>query len=55
MELNVIKEMQTEGILGNRTGNTGAEIPNTIQEMEERISGMDDTLEEIDTLVNKKW
>jgi hypothetical protein len=37
---------------GERTGNIGASITNRIQEMEERISGVD-TIEEIDISVKK--
>ena len=37
--------------LGKGTGTTDASITNRIQEMEERISGVKDTIEEIDSLV----
>jgi uncharacterized coiled-coil protein SlyX len=40
--------------LGKRIGTTDTSITNRIQEMEERISGIEDTIEEIDTLVKKK-
>jgi len=35
--------------LGKRTGTIDANITNRIQEMEERISGVEDTIEETDT------
>jgi hypothetical protein len=52
MEIEAIKKTQTEGILemvnlGKRTGTTEARITNRTQEMEERISGIDDMIEEI--------
>lgn len=37
--------------LGKQTGTTDVNIINTTQEMEERISGIEDTIEEIDTSV----
>ena len=37
--------------LGKQTGTTDASITNRIQEMEERISGIEDMLEEINSLV----
>ena len=45
-----IKKTQTEGILemeniGKRTGFTNTSITNRIQEMEERISGIEDMIE----------
>ena len=39
---------------GNWTGITDASINNRIQEMGERISGIEDMIEEIDSLVKKK-
>ena len=53
-----IKETQTEGILeienlGKRTRTTDASITNRIQEMEDRISGEEDTKDEINTSVNE--
>jgi hypothetical protein len=53
-----IKKTQTEGILemeniGKRTGFTNTSITNRIQEMEERISGIEDTLEDSDTSVKE--
>ena len=40
-------------ILGTRTGNSEANFTNRMQEMEERISGTKDTIEEVDTLVRE--
>ena len=40
--------------LGKQTGTTKTSITNRIQEIEERISGTEDTIEEIDTLVKEK-
>jgi hypothetical protein len=53
-----IKKTQTEEILemenvGKRTGATDASITNRIQEMEERISGVEDTIEETETSVKE--
>ena len=39
--------------LGKRAGVTDASITNRIQEMEERISGIEDTIENIDTSVKE--
>lgn len=39
--------------LGKRTGTKDTSIINTIQEMEERCSGTEDTIEEIDTPVKE--
>jgi hypothetical protein len=52
MEIEVIKKAQTESILkteslGKRTGTMDISITNRIQEVEERISGVKDTIEEI--------
>ena len=43
--------------LGKRSGTTGASITNRKQEMEERISGIEDTIEDIEISVdeNIKW
>ena len=54
MEIEAIKKTQVEATLemenlGKRTGTTDASITNRIQEMEERISGIED----IDTSVNR--
>ena len=59
MKIVAIKKRQTEVILemanlGKQTGTTGASSTIKIQEMEERISGVENTTEEIDTLVKKK-
>ena len=50
MEIEAIKQTQTEATLvikniGQGTGITDASITNTIQEMEERISGIEDVIE----------
>ena len=55
-EIEAIKKTQTEGILdmenlGKWAGTTEISITNRIQEKEERISGAEDTTEEIDLLV----
>jgi hypothetical protein len=57
MEIATIEKSQSEttlesGNLGKRTGVIYASITNRIQEMEERISGAEDTIENIDTTVN---
>ena len=59
MEIKAIRKTQTEGILalenlGKRIGTTDANITNKIQDMDERISDAEDTIEEIDTSVKKK-
>ena len=41
--------------LGKRSGTTDASITNGIQEIEERISGLEDIIEEIDTTVKEKF
>jgi hypothetical protein len=41
--------------LGKRTGITDVSITNRIQEIEERIMGVEDTLEEIDTTCQRKF
>ena len=60
MEMESIKKTQTVivGIveienIGNQTGITDASITNRIQEMEVRIWGVVDTVEETDTLVKE--
>ena len=40
--------------LGKRSGATDASTTNTIQEMEERILGIEDTIEDIDIYRSKK-
>ena len=39
--------------IGERTKTTKTSIINIIQEMEERISGIEDTIEEVDTSVKE--
>ena len=56
MEVETIKKSQRETILeienlGKRTGVMDASITNRVQEVEERISGVEDTIENIDTVV----
>jgi hypothetical protein len=43
--------------LGRKSGTIDASITNRIQEIEERISGAEDTIENTDTTVkeNEKW
>ena len=58
MEIEVTKKTQTCGILemenpGKRTETMGTSITNRIQEMEERILGREDTIEETDTSVEE--
>jgi predicted transcriptional regulator len=54
MEIKTIKKTQKEATLemdhlGKRTGATDANITNRIKEIEERILGIEDTIEYIDT------
>jgi hypothetical protein len=58
MEIEAIKETQIEGILEmknlvNRTGTTDVSITYRLQVIEERISGVEDTIEEINTSVKE--
>jgi hypothetical protein len=58
VELETIRETQMEATLemenlGNRSGITDESITNRIQEIEERISGVEATLEDIDTSVKE--
>lgn len=39
--------------LGKWSGATGASITNKIQDIEERVSGVEDTIEDIDTSVKE--
>jgi wobble nucleotide-excising tRNase len=62
MEIGTIKKSQRESTLeienlGKRSGIIDASITKRIQEIEERISGADDSIENIDTTVkeNAKW
>ena len=57
-EMEAIKKTQIETILemenlGKRTGTTDVSITNRIQEMEERISDVEDTIEESDISVKE--
>jgi uncharacterized coiled-coil protein SlyX len=57
-EVEAIKKTQMEANLemenlGKRSGITDVSIINRMQEIEERISGVDDTIEEIDTTVKE--
>jgi hypothetical protein len=58
MEIETIKKTQRETILemknlGKRSGVIDASLTNRIQEMEERISGAEVTIEDIDTTVKE--
>ena len=58
MEVQTIKKSQREitleiDILGKKSGNTNASISNRIYEMEERISGAEDSIENMDTIKKK--
>jgi uncharacterized coiled-coil protein SlyX len=58
MEKDTIKKTQTEGILemenlGKRTGAADANITNRMQEMEERVSGVKDRIEEVNASVKE--
>ena len=58
MEIKPIKKTQTEGILemeilGKRTGIADTSIIKREQEMEERISGIEDIIEEINISINE--
>ena len=58
VEVETIKKTQMEANLemenlGKRSGITDVSITNRIQEIEERISGVEDTVEEMDTTVKK--
>jgi predicted nucleic acid-binding Zn-ribbon protein len=55
-EVDTIKKTQSEAMLeietlGKKSGTIGASISNRIQEMEERISGTEDSIENIGTTV----
>ena len=57
-KIEAIKKTQTEATLemenlGRRTGNTESNITNTIHVMKERISIIEDTIQEIDKSVKK--
>ena len=56
MEIETINKSQTETTLeienlGKRSEIMNASITNRIQEMEERVSGADDSIENIDTTI----
>ena len=58
MEVETIKKSQRETIpeienLGKRSGVIDASINSRIQDIEERISGTEDTIENIDTTVKE--
>jgi hypothetical protein len=57
-EVDTIKKTQSEAtleieILGKKSGIIGASISKRIQEMEKRISGTEDTIENIDTTIKE--
>jgi hypothetical protein len=59
MEIEIIKKTQMEATLemeniGKSSETTDASINNRIQEIEERISGVEDTLEDTDIMVQEK-
>ena len=58
-EVDKIKKTQSEATLeietlGKKSGTIDASISNTIQEMEERISGAEDSIENISKSIKKK-
>ena len=58
MEVEAIKKSQRETTLeienlGKRSGVIDASTTNTLQEIEERISGAEDTIENIDTTIKE--
>ena len=58
-EIGAIKKTEQEAVLGmeilrKRTRTADISITNRIQEMEDRISGVDNTIEEINLLVKEK-
>ena len=59
IEIEAIKKSQMEAILemenlGKRTGTAEVSITNRIQEMEERISGIEDTIEKNQYISQRK-
>jgi predicted nucleic acid-binding Zn-ribbon protein len=57
-EIDTIKKMQSEATLeietlGKKSGTINWSISNRIQEMEERISGTEDSIENTDTTIKK--
>jgi hypothetical protein len=58
MEVEIIKKTQRETtleieILGKKSGTIDASISNTIQEMEERLSGAEESIENMDTRIKE--
>ena len=58
MEVETIKESQRETtleieILGKKSGTIDVSISKRIQDMEERISGAEDSIENMDTIINE--
>jgi hypothetical protein len=58
MEVETVKKTQREETLdietlGKKSGAIDASISNRIQEMEERISGAEDSIENIDTTIKE--
>jgi len=58
MEIETIRKSQRETILeienlGKRSGVIGASIINRLQDIEERISGAEDSMESIDTITKE--
>jgi prefoldin subunit 5 len=58
MEVETIKKTQRETnleieILGKKSGAIDTSITNSIQEMEKRISGAEDSTENVDTTINE--
>jgi hypothetical protein len=58
VEIETLKKTQSETnlemeILGKRTGVTDVSVSNRIQEIGERLSGREDTIEDIDTTVKE--
>ena len=57
-EVDTIKKTQSEATLeietlGKRSGTIDASITHRVQEIEDRISGPEDTIENVDTTVNE--
>ena len=57
-EVDIIKKTQNEAMLeietlGKKSGTIDVSISNRIQEMKERISGTEDFIENIDTIIKK--
>ena len=58
MEVDTIKKTKSEATLeienlGKKSGNIDASISNRVQEMEERISGAEDSIENMGTTIKK--